>query len=755
MAYLCRNIFLKLAMAFRILGFVLLSVSLYSQKAVIRGHVFDKQSGEPLAFANIVLQGTNHYTSTDATGFYTLSGLEKGEYTLIASYVGYDSQKVVINLKPGQIVNKQLLLEESAIQLGEVSVSGSKEKARTEVKVSMLTVTPKEIKALPSTGGEPDIAQYLQIIPGVISTGDQGGQIFIRGGSPIQNKILLDGMTIINPFHSIGIFSVFETEVIRTVDVITGGFPAEYGGRVSAIVDLKTREGNKTRYSGLISGGPFMAKALLEGPISKFKESKGGSTSFLVTGKTSYIDRTSRRLYKYALDSNQSNLPFSFADIYGKISTLSNNGSSLHMFGFNFDDRVRYPGLADLRWSATGAGTNFTIVPNSSNLLVGGTLAYSRYNIGLDEVNSDPKSSEIKGIQANMDFTYFTKNSEVKYGVEFNAFSTDFKFINFQKRTIESKVNNTEIAAFLKYKYLLGRWVFDPSFRIQYFASLLKTRYEPRFGLKYNWSQSFRLKAAGGYYNQNLTSSVNERDIVNLFVGFLTSPDLISSWHGVLGFEIDLFENTDLNVEAYAKDFNNIYSLNRNKRLESDGDFMVETGDAYGIDVLLRTALPNWSFWMTYSYGFVNRNDGKVRYPALFDRRHNSNLVIDYHFGARKAWQAGLRWNLGSGFAFTKIQGFFEENKLPHGIDTDFRIENSPIGVIYSTTINSGRLPYYHRLDVSIRKRFFIAKLVYFDVTASVTNAYNRKNIFYFNVLENRRINQLPILPSLVASFHF
>ncbi|MBK9221488.1 MAG: TonB-dependent receptor [Saprospiraceae bacterium] len=730
-------------------------INVFAQKSDIRGNIYNKNTGEPLGFTSVYLQGSKYGAISDNLGFFNIAAVPKGDYVLFASYIGFDTFKVEISIKGNQIINKQIFLSESSTLLGEVSVSGKKQQARTEVKISTLTVTPKEIKALPSTGGEADIAQYLQIIPGVVSTGDQGGQIYIRGGSPVQNRILLDGMTIFNPFHSIGIFSVFETEVIRSVDVLTGGFPAEYGGRISAIIDMKTREGNKTRTSGLVSASPFIAKALIEGPISKFNENKGGSTSYLLTGKTSFIDQTSKTLYKYAFDSSTSNLPFKFHDFYGKISSIASNGSFLNLFGFNFNDQVNYTGLANLDWDASGGGANFKLIPTNSSLIIGGNIAYSRYLIQLNELNSEPRSSEIKGLQTNIDFTYFGAHSEFKYGVEFDAYSTDFNFTNFLKVPITKNDNNTELAGYLKYRTVLGNWVIDPSIRLQYYASLGKTSIEPRFGVKYNVSNDFRLKAAGGLFTQNLMSSVSERDIVNLFVGFITSPSLIKASHAIFGFEYDLSENTDINVETYFKDFTTLYQLNRNKRSVPESDYTQETGEAYGLDILLKSRWVNWSLWLGYSLGYVNRDDGIQKFPALFDRRHNANIVIDYQFGAGKVWEAGLRWNLGSGFAFTKIQGFFEDNKIPKGLETAFGIENAPIGVIYSDKINSGRLPYYHRLDLSIKRKIVISKTRYFDIVAAVTNAYDRKNIFYFNVIENRRVNQLPVLPSLVVSYHF
>ena len=256
----------------------------------VRGTILDKATGNPVAYAVVQLVGTQYGATSNETGFYSINNVPVGEYVMLVKLFGYDSLSMDVSIKRGGYVNKQILLSESGINLKEFEISAEREAAKTEVLVSKVTVTPKQIRALPSTGGEADIAQYLPVLPGVISTGDQGGQLYIRGGAPIQNKVLIDGLTIYNPFHSIGFFSVFETEAIRSVDVYTGGFGAQYGGRISAIVDIKTKDGNKKRLSGLISGSQFQSKVLLEGPISVLKESGGGSTSFILTGKTSYIE---------------------------------------------------------------------------------------------------------------------------------------------------------------------------------------------------------------------------------------------------------------------------------------------------------------------------------------------------------------------------------------------------------------------------------------------------------------------------------
>ena len=234
---------------YTVLSLLLLNIAAAAQSnnGIVRGNVYDKESGEPIIYGNVLLEGADMGANTDLDGFFSFGNVPPGEYQLKVTYVGYDSAVVDVKVREKGIVYKRILLEPQSIDLQTVNVSSRREQARSDVQVSKLRVTPQQIQSLPSAGGDSDIAQYLTVLPGIVVSGDQGGQLYIRGGSPVQNRVLLDGMTIYNPFHSIGLFSVFETEAIRSVDVLTGGFNAEHGGRVSAIVDIKTREGNKKR----------------------------------------------------------------------------------------------------------------------------------------------------------------------------------------------------------------------------------------------------------------------------------------------------------------------------------------------------------------------------------------------------------------------------------------------------------------------------------------------------------------------------
>jgi hypothetical protein len=763
-------------MKFKCLLFVLVTFGtvsfLNAQNGIIRGNVYDQDSGEPIMFGTVVLEGTDFGTNTDIDGFFSFSNLEDGSYTIQVSYVGYDTKTLDVEVKGGNIVYRRIMLVEGGVQLDVVQISARKEKSKSEVKVSSVTLSPKQIQALPSTGGEPDLAQYLSVLPGVVTTGDQGGQLYIRGGAPIQNLILLDGLQVFNPFHSIGLFSVFETETIRTADVLTGGFNAEYGGRISAVVDIKTREGNKKRLGGLVSASPFMAKALVEGPLKKLSDEGGGSSSFILTGKRSYIDQTSRTLYSYAnavLDSTNS-LPFNFTDLYGKLSFLTGNGTKLNVFGFNFSDQVNYS-AATLDWNTLGGGVNFTVVPPNSNLILGGTVGFSDYQISLVEGDGNTRESSLNNISAQLDFSYFGNNSQVKYGFIFNGISTDFVFENFLGNEIQQQDFTTELAGFVVLRQKLGNLILEPSLRAQLYASQSTTSLEPRFGAKFNATDFLRFKFGTGLYSQNILSSVNEQDVVNLFVGFLTGPEetiflpgtttptnnrLQKAFHAIGGVEFDVGQNLELNLEGYYKGFTQLIYVNRNKLSASDPDFATETGQAYGVDFSLRYELPRLYLWTTYSLGYVRRDDGEQVYPTIFDRRHNVNVLVNYALDEEKTWEFGLRWNYGSPLPFTQTQGFYPSvDFISDGLGTDPKTENPDLGIIFAAQRNGGRLIPYHRLDVSLKKTIEFNRYTRLEITAAATNLYNRQNVFFIDRTTNERVDQLPILPSLAASFYF
>ncbi len=756
-----------LRLLFSLLLAVLFVNTLSAQTADIRGFVYDGDSGEPILFTNVYLEGTTMGATTDIEGLYAISKVPAGDYTLVSTYVGYDTARVAITLKAGQILNQKLYISASGIMLDAIEISAAKEEAKTEVRMSSIKVSPKQIEKIPSVGGEPDLAQYLQVIPGVVFTGDQGGQLYIRGGSPIQTKMMLDGITVYNPFHSIGLFSIFETEIIKNVDVMTGGFGAEHGGRISAVVDVTTKDGNKSELAGKVAASPFMVKGILEGPIVKLNE-EGTSMSYVLAAKHSYLDQTSKTLYEYI---DTAGLPFKFTDFYGKVSLNSNNGSKLSLSGYRQSDQVDYRGSSLFGWDAFGGGTNFIIVPGQSKVIINGHFSYSKYDMELIEADNKPRTSSIGGFNLDLVFSYFLRNGDIKYGINVGGFATTFDFFNSLGLKIDQNENTTELGGFFKYKGILanGKLLIEPGLRLNYYASLSDWGFEPRFGLKYNMTDKIRFKAATGIYTQNFISTKSDQDVVNLFTGFLSAPEerllqingekannnLQTAYHLIGGVEIDPTKSLKFNVEAYYKGFPQLININRDKLFPTDPDYTIEEGDAYGIDFLAKYDFKNWYVWGVYSYSFVNRDNGNQIYPPHFDRRHNLNFLGAYTFGPALNWEFSVRWNLGSGFPFTKTQGFYEELSFDNGLNTDLNSQNGNLGVLYEEELNRGQLPYYHRMDLSLKKSWVLFGDSQLEAIASATNVYDRANIFYFDRIRYERVDQLPFLPSLGVSLSF
>ena len=715
--------------------------------------------------------------NTDFNGFYSIPKVKSGQYTVKVSSVEFEDFTKTIDVS-GEILNLNIELKKGKI-LDVVEVNGEKKDMQKEVRVSVLKITSKDILRVPTTGGDADIATYFQTVPGVVSTGDQGGQVYVRGGTPIQNKILLDGMTIYNPFHSIGFFSVFETDLIRSADIYTGGFNAKYGGRISSIMDIKYRNGNQKRLSGLVGVSPFTSKVLLEGPLSK----KNG-ISFVLSSKFSLLEQTSKALYPYINEGD--GLPFNFNDIYGKITIDGGKGSFFNVFGFSFNDQVKYQALSNFKWNSWGAGTNFAFVPQNSKLYLKGRVNLSNYNILLEEADAKPRTSGIGGFEMAFDFTYYLPGrSQLDYGFNFNYFNTSFETYNAADRRLSLSNDASEAGAYVSYRLVKNRLVLEPSVRMQAYASIAKVTLEPRLGGKYNITEDIRLKFAGGYFTQNYTSTTSDKDVVNLFYGFVQAPTnlpkyfvkengeqveilngLQKAWHAISGFEFDLSNKWTLNIEGYYKWFNQMTNINPNKIFDDVNtnkvddiykkDFMVESGLARGVDFLLKYNTKKVYLWAVYSLAKVTRWDGFKTYNPVFDRRHNINLVMSYNFGKNNSWEATARWNLGSGFPFKQTQGVGEVPNITD-LNQDYTTTNADdLTFIYEDSF-SGRLPYYHRLDVNVKKKFDSKKYEHlkWELVAGVTNVYNRKNIFYVSRVTNAIVYQLPIMPSVALSMRF
>jgi len=776
---------------FALLCFLITSTCGYAQTATVRGFVYVDQTLEPALYSTVYLEGTNYASNTDVNGYYSISHVPPGNYVLMVAYLGYDTVKEAITLTKDQIFTKKMYIKQSSRSLGVVNVSAAQKAHETETQVSTTVVTLKDMQSIPTVGGQADFAQYLQVLPGVVSTGDQGGQLYIEGGQPIQNKVLLDGMTIFNPFHSIGLFSVFDADIISDATVYAGGFNAEYGDRVSSIMDIRTRDGNKKQVTGKVDFSPFGAHALVEGPLVKNLDDdpKKASASFVLSFKNSYLAQTSKEIYPYINDGE--GIPFNFADYYGKVSINTSNGTRLNLFGFDFTDKVNYPDIATLNWHEAGAGANMVFVPNSSSSLIELNLDYSNYTISMAQSGLPTDTSSISTFSAALKFTQFLGNSTVYYGFEMSGTGTNLDLTNPAGAQITENQTSDELCGFVKWKYLSPnkKFIIEPGFRLQYYssASFSAASPEPRIDGKYNISKFFRLKFAAGLYSQTLVSTVDETQVVDLFYGIITSPptsDLPSNftqqgstqsqpvtnalqraYHLTAGFEIDPIKTMHINVEAYEKDFLQTTALNYNQIYANSSPyvgvkpdtltkpFTVQSGKAYGADITIKYELKHITLYTVYSLGYVTYWDGSYAFPPPFDRRNSVTLVGSYHFGKDLSWQFNVRWTYGSGFPFTPTQGFYPMTSLAN-INTQVQNTNPNLGILYAG-FDSQRLPDYHRLDISLSKSIQFSQRMALRCNASVINLYDRENIFYYNRITGQRVNQLPILPTLSVGLDF
>jgi hypothetical protein len=748
-----------------------------AQSGTIKGFIYDHSNGEPIIFTNVILDKTTMGASSDVNGFFIINKVPKGSYLLKVQCLGYQDTTISVKIINSSTVSLRIELTPQVKTLSVVEIQGQKEISRTESQVSIKKITAQDIEKMPSIGGQADIAQYIQVLPGVVFSGDQGGQLYIRGGSAIQNKVLLDGMVIYNPFHSIGLFSVFETDVIRNADIYTGGFNAKYGGRLSSIMDITTKDGNKKTTSGKISASTFGSSAILEGPILKDNDQRDYSLSYLITEKNSYLSQTSKSLYSYV----DNKLPYDFFDLYGKLTLASSSGSKINLFGFNFTDNVDgYKDIANFDWKNRGIGANFIIIPNNSPALVEGVFAYSDYTMTMKQTSDNTtQKSNIGSFNGNLAVTRFFRKNQLKYGLELIGNTTNTEYESDE----EIKDYSTDAGAYMIFKGFLGNLLYEPSIRFSYYASLDEFIPEPRLSLKYNITNKFRLKAATGLYSQSFVDTKSDRDIVNLFTGYLTaSPDLpggvVSTYRGkavnhyvekathyIFGFEYDIINHLTMNVEGYYKKMTNLISVNRDKLFDDDVDhteyadylkksFSVEDGEAYGGDISLKYNDGRLYVWAIYSYGKVTKTNETQTYAPHYDRRHNVNVLVSYQMGKNRSFEVSARWNYGSGFPYTPTAGFGENISLSNDIGSDYIATNGSLSTIYGK-LNSKRLPAYHRLDLSAKKRFDVFKHSILEIDFSVTNVYDRDNLFYYDRITASRVNQLPIMPSLGMTLKF
>jgi len=690
------------------------------------------------------LEDTNIGASADLNGYFIITGIPANQdYTVRISYIGYGSKEIDVVIKPDKITQLRILLFPVNIQLQEIEKIGEKYKRPNETDIGLQKMDIREIEALPK-GVETDIFRSLHFLPGVQTTGDISARYYVRGSSSDQNLVLYNGVSVYNPFHALGLFSIIDPEMINSLEFYKGGFPAEYGGRLSSILNLVTKDGNKNKYSGSATMSFLTAKASFEGPLP--------IGSFIITGRKSTFNDILKRFLNFK------EAPFDFHDLSFKFNYTSTETKSLtkiYVHGFNSLDQLKNddPGKADYSWSNNIYGAylfqEWEDVPIYSEV----SLSTSNFSgeVLPKESIAKPRKNVVNDITLRSDFTYVNESrNELKVGYSLKSIKTELNFENLQGGVTDIVDKSLQFTLYGKYKFL--QWEsfgIDVGSRINVIplSAQAGSIFEPRVNITYSILPGLAIKGAWGIYTQDLITLTNEDEVISLFEPWVIVPDYLKpseAIHYVLGLEFVSFGSMNFTIETYYKLLRNTAEQNDNKIKSSDPDFISGKGEAYGSEFLVSYKSPSIHASASYSLSWAYKeiNDW-ISYPK-YDTRHSVNLNLTVNFGG--GWQTSISWFFNSGLPFTEIVGYYDKLYL-----NDLFNIGSLFGTYTPFTVlgdrNLGRLPTYHRLDFSISKKFTIY-FINVSVSVNVLNVYDRKNIFYFDRETGKQVNMLPILPT-------
>ncbi len=724
------------------------SASRSDNEAALRGVVTDASNGLPLPGANVLLQdskGDAKGSVANQDGFYLIGGLAPGVYHLQASFIGFEVHTDTLSIEAGAIITRHIALAPTSKSLQEVVIAA--ESGAGRMRGGLQTVRSAGIRRIPAPDASGDLASWLQSLPGVVALGDRGGQLFVRGGTPAQNLVLVDGLAVWQPFHIVGFFSAFPHDLVSNADFYAGGFGARYSGRISSVLDVTMREGNAQHFAGAASISPFLASMRIEGPLRK------KSLSFLGSARMSVIEQAAPVFLAKSL-------PLRFGDMFLKLASSGSPNSRcslsvLHTFDQGAID-VDNDNPGDVfRWSNTVAGGRCIAFPaNTSSFfeLVGGV---SYFNNAVERSMTPERASDALQISTKINLTTPFRGRPLRVGA--------FARANWLGYTLGEQFQNLQsdddlligAGAYAEWETTVGKSIsLVPGLSATLYPKPYKPVLEPR--LRFSWQRHTNeaFHAALGLYRQTVTGINDERDAGSVFTAWLPGPvngAQARAVHMLIGWEREIGASLRLAAEGYHKRLHDIPVPILSAIARFTTPLTLADGKVYGTDI--RLEFQRGPFYGYAGYGLANTsyhaadgsfgtwfNEDIVRYNPTHDRRHQASAVMSMDI---RKFTLNIRWQFGSGLPFTRVLGFDDIIALRSLVDV--REAARRPRVLFEHPWN-GRLPTYHRLDLSLERRFDIpgASLI---LQAGAINAYDRTNLFYFDVFRVRRVNQLPIIP--------
>ena len=778
---------------FLFLFFLLYSFSLFSQnKYTISGYVQEEASGENLIGVSIYNKASQQGTTSNQYGFYSIT-LEKGSYEIIYSFIGMNTSTKKINLNKNIRLN--ISLSEKSVLSEEVIVTGERlDKNISSSNMSQAKLEIKNIKQLPVILGEIDVLKSAQLLPGIQSGGEGNSGLYVRGGGPDQNLILLDEAVVYNAAHLFGFFSVFNADAIKDINIIKGGMPAEYGGRLSSVLDISMKDGNNKRYEADGGIGLLSSRLTLQGPVQKNK------SSFIVSGRRTYIDVLSKPFMQKDNAFNGSG--YYFYDLTTKINYRISDKNRLFLSGyfgrdvFNFINSDNDIGIK-IPWGNATTSLRWNHLFNDK-LFMNTSLIFSDYRF---EFNLEQSQFEFKiftGINdwnTKVDFLYQpNQRHTIKFGANYtyhefmpgNAtgksgeviFEPDEVYKEYSNEGAIYLSDDIELTDAFKIHAGLRYSSFQHSGYIS-FRNYLKNEIEanndnyrhlePRLSFRYKLNSTSSLKGA---YTQNY-----QYVHLALLSGSSLPSDLwvpssseikpkFSTQYGI-GYFKNLKDNMyETSIEAYYKEMTNLIEYKEgvlpedNTNSNSDGAFTFGNGDSYGLELLIKKTKGNTTGWIGYTLSKTTRyfdevNDG-IAFPAKYDRRHDLSITAKHKLSEK--------WTLSSVFVYATGNAI----TLP----TERYMVGGNIYTEY-TSRNGFRMEPYHRLDIGATYTPKKKKRFQSSWSFSIYNIYSRKNpYFIYFALESTegqegsiqngnltpkayQVSIFPILPSVTWNFNF
>ena len=787
----------------RILYFILLltlfTSGVFGQKVTLSGYLKDEKSGEALIGATVYVPELKIGVVTNFYGFYSLT-IPKGNYSVEVSYIGYETTSQKLNISEDKTLTFKM--KDATEMIDEVVVtSEAKNKNVESVSMSMEKVSVKTIKKLPAFMGEVDVIKSIQLLPGIQSGGEGSSGLYVRGGGPDENLLLLDEAPVYNASHLMGFFSVFNADAIKDIQVYKGGIPAMYGGKASSVIDIRQKDGNSQEYHVSAGIGNLSSRLTVEGPIIKDK------WSFIVSGRRTYLDVLGKAAGIDALENNK----LYFYDLNGKSNLIINDKNRIYFSTYTGDDFFSLGSSIFMRWGNTTFTTRWNHVYGSkvfSNL----SLIYSRYdyNIGVPEGGSSDFdwTSMIRDWNLKYDFTYFLNpTNQVKFGADiaYHHFepgkiktSEDGDILNLKLNSY----NAVDVSPYISNEQKLGgRITLQYGLRLSYFqqvgdgevrsytdGSLTEISeiqsydnfekigepfiyLEPRASFKYTLGPTSSLKGSYNRMVQNLHLISNTTSPMPLDIWLPTSKYIkpLIADQVALGYFRNFMNNAiETSVEAYYKDMNNVLDYINGADLFLNESIETElrhgNGKSYGVEVLIKKQQGKITGWIGYTLSKTTRhikdtlvNEGK-EYPATYDRTHDLSVVLSY--------QINKYWNISTSFVYaTGNPTTYPIGKYRIGSSAN---DGTPLQeggkqeYIYSDR-NEYRLPDYHRMDLSVTydwKKNDYRKFKQ-SINLSLYNVYMRRNAYSIYPEENEDnpnvtdFVRLSIIGSMVPSITY